>query len=89
MSRRRVYNDDSLAIMGRYFEAIKEAKKMKRIKTVQQFCLDNGIAPPHFYMQRKDLNRGFFEVGWLIPLIKDCGVSSTWLLTGIGPMFNY
>lgn len=89
MSRARVYNSDSLSIMSRYFEAVSESKKLHRIETIQQFCLDNGIAPPHFYMQRKNPNRGYFEVGWLIPLIRECGVSSTWLLTGVGPMFNY
>jgi len=46
-----------------------------------------GIEPPHFYTQRKNRDRGYFEVGWLVPLIKDCGVSARWLMTGVGTMF--
>lgn len=88
MSRRRVYSEDTLAIMNRYFEAVEAAKKYNRIPNMQEFYEKSHIAPPHFYMQRKDRNRGYFEVGWLMPLIRDCGISSTWLLTGNGPMFN-
>jgi hypothetical protein len=74
--------------MQRFFTAFDAAIENKRIKSVNSFCDMNDIDKRHFYAQRKDIGRGFFEVGWLVPLIKDCGISSSWLLTGIGSMFN-
>lgn len=88
MSRTRVYSETTIGIMTRYYEAFDAAKENGRIRSITKFCDDNGIDKRHFYAQRKELSKGFFEVGWLVPLIRDCGVSSAWLLTGIGSMFN-
>lgn len=88
MSRRRAYSDTTLGIMNRYFTAFDALRENKRIRNVAKFCEENGIDKRHLYAQRKDLGKGFFEVGWLVPLIRDCGVSSAWLLTGVGAMFN-
>lgn len=88
MSRRRVYSEATIGIMTRFYDAFDASKENKRIKSISGFCLNNGIDKRHFYAQRKDLSKGFFEVGWLVPLIRDCGVSSAWLLTGVGSMFN-
>ena len=74
--------------MDRFFEAFEIAVQNRLIKSVTEYCRDNSIAPPHFYTQRKDRNRGYFEVGWLVPLVRDCGISATWLLTGRGMMFQ-
>ena len=87
MSRRRNYSDDTIAIMERFFQAFQTSLDNKLIKNISVFCASNNIDKRHFYAQRKDLGRGFFEVGWLIPLIRDCGVSSNWLLTGKGTMY--
>ena len=88
MSRRRVYSDNTLAIMERFFTAFDIAVQNRLIKSIAEYCRDNSIAPPHFYTQRKDRNRGYFEVGWLVPLVRDCGISATCLLTGRGMMFQ-
>ena len=87
MSRRRAYNADTLAIMERFFAALAASIANKLVKNVTRFCNDYGIDKRHLYAQRKDLGLGFFEVGWLVPLVRDCGVSSLWLLTGRGTMF--
>lgn len=87
MSRRRVYNADTISIMERFFSAFQASLDNKLIKNISVFCTDNKIDKRHFYAQRKDMGRGFFEVGWLVPLIRDCGVSANWLLTGKGTMF--
>lgn len=73
--------------MRRFFDALEICLQNKLVRSIAAFCEDNQIDRRHFYTQRKDLDRGFFEVGWLIPLIRDCGVSSQWLLTGKGTMF--
>lgn len=88
MSRRRVYNDDTLAIMERFFAAFEQCLKTGRLKNISRFCADYHIDKRHFYVQRKDIGRGYFEVGWLVPLIRDCGVSADWLLSGEGTMFR-
>ena len=58
MSRRRVYSDNTLAIMERFFTAFDIAVQNRLIKSIAEYCRDNSIAPPHFYTQRKDRNRG-------------------------------
>lgn len=49
--------------------------------------MDNGIGHRHFYNQRADMNRGYFEISWAIPLVLAHGVSADWLLTGHGQMY--
>lgn len=87
MSKRRVYTDETLAIMDRYFHAIEVCRERGLLKSMADYFRECDIDSPHFYTQRNDRNRGFFEVGWLVPLIRDCHVSSYWLMTGIGDMF--
>lgn len=88
MSKRRVYSENTLAIMERFFQAFETCRKRKLLGKVKDYCSENGIDKAHFYTQRKDRNRGFFEVGWLVPLIVKCRVSSYWLMTGNGEMFG-
>lgn len=87
MSRRRVYSPVTKDIMRRFFDALEICLQNKLARSIASFCEDNQIDRRHFYTQRKDLDRGFFEVGWLVPLVNDYGVSSQWLLTGKGTMF--
>lgn len=88
MSRRRVYSETTIGIMSRFFQAFDAARENKRIRNVEKFCSENGIDKRHLYAQRQELSKGYFEVGWLVPMIRDYGVSSAWLLTGVGEMFN-
>lgn len=84
MSRRRAYSEDTISIMSRFFDAFQTCIDNGLLKNTNYFCVKYNIDKRHFYAQRKDLGRGYFEVGWLLPLIRDCGVSSNWLLTGKG-----
>jgi hypothetical protein len=87
MSRPRKYNPDTLAVMDRFFIAHEACVKAKFIKTTRAYCDEIGVVTNHFYVQRKDRSRGYFEIGWAVPLVRDCGISAKWLLTGIGTMF--
>lgn len=88
MSRRRVYKQETLDTISRFFEALDVIISTKKIRGIQTYCNLYGINKRHLYTQRADLNKGYFEVYWLIPLIRDFGVSSNWLLLGIGNMFK-
>lgn len=73
--------------MERFFTAFDSCLNNGLLKNTTRFCTKYGIDKRHFYTQRKDQGRGYFEVGWLVPLISDCGVSAHWLMTGKGTMF--
>ena len=88
MSKTRAYSDETKDIMRRYFEAVDKAVELKRIKLIRSFCVNNGIVPEAIYRQRMNQACGFFEVASLVPLVRDSNVSSSWLLTGVGSMFN-
>lgn len=88
MSRRRVYREETLAIMQRFFQAIDAIVEAKVVRGVQTYCNEAEIDKRHLYAQKKDLNKGFFEVQWILPLIKTYNVSSDWLLFGKGAMFK-
>lgn len=87
MSRRRVYSEDTIAIMERFYLAFQTSLDKGLIKNTTSFCADFHIDKRHFYTQRKDLGRGYFEVSWMLPLIRHYGVSANWLLTGNGTMY--
>ena len=61
---------------------------MKEIRGIQTYCNLYEIDKRNFYAQKKDLDRGYFEVQWILPLMKDFKVSSDWLLFGKGKMFK-
>ena len=87
MSRTRAYSQDTIDVMMRFFEAFDRCVELKLVKSISSFCVKNCIDKRHLYAQRKDMSKGLFHVGWLLPLIRDCNVSASWLMTGKGTMF--
>lgn len=89
MSRRRNYHSETIEVMERFFIALDELRESGKLDGgINGFCTKHGIDKRHLYQQRADLGRGFFEVYWLITLIKDYRVSQNWLLLGAGKMFS-
>lgn len=89
MSRTRNYKQETLDVQRRFFEALHRLADEKRIPGgLCGYCTAYGLDRRHMYTQELDLNRGYFEVAWIIPLIKYYRVSSNWLLLGKGNMFR-
>ena len=52
------------------------------------YCETYGVDRRHYYVQKNDLGKGYFEVAWILPLIKYFRVSANWLLFGTGKKFK-
>lgn len=89
MSRTRVYKRETLEIQQRFFSVIQELIDEKRLSGgLAGYCEDCGIDRRHFYAQRNNLDKGYFEVAWILPLIKHYRVSANWLLFGEGSKYE-
>lgn len=78
----------SKQIMQRFYDALDAIIAMKKIRGVNTYCRLNDIDRRNFLAQKKDLDRGWFQVSWLQPMVREYGVSARWLLTGFGKMFD-
>ena len=78
----------SKQIMERFYSALDAIIESKRIRGVNTYCRLYEIDRRNFIAQRKDLDRGWFQVSWLQPMVMEYGVSARWLLTGFGRMFD-
>lgn len=80
-------NPVSKQIIARFYEALDAIIAQKKIRGVNTYCRLYEIDRRNLIAQRKDLERGWFQVSWLVPMVREYGVSSSWLLTGFGSMF--
>lgn len=78
----------SKQIMERFYSAMDAIIESKKIRGVNTYCRLYEIDRRNFIAQRKDLDRGWFQVSWLQPMVREYGVSARWLLTGFGRMFD-
>lgn len=78
----------SKQIMERFYSALDAIIDSKKIRGVNTYCRLYEIDRRNFIAQRKDLDRGWFQVSWLQPMVREYGVSARWLLTGFGRMFD-
>lgn len=80
-------NPVSKQIISRFYEALDAIIAQEKIRGVNTYCRLYEIDRRNLLAQRKDLERGWFQVSWLVPMVREYGVSSSWLLTGFGSMF--
>lgn len=86
MSKRRAYNERTLGVIARFFQALDVLLENGTLRGYQTYCRLYGIDRRHLHAQRLDNGRGYFEVYWLMPMIERYGVSAEWLLFGKGKM---
>lgn len=78
----------SKQIMERFYTALDAIISMKKIRGVNTYCRLYEIDRRNFIAQRKNLDRGWFQLSWLYPMVREYGVNARWLLTGFGKMFD-
>lgn len=76
------------SIIERFYSSLDAIIAKKDIRGVNTYCRLYDIDRRNLQAQRKDLERGWFQVSWLQPMVKEYGVSAKWLLTGQGRMFE-
>ena len=75
------------AIVERFFIALQDLKATRKLRGVKTFCDRYGI-------HRRTLRRIQVEhthelrVAWLTVMVRDYGISASWLLTGEGEMYD-
>lgn len=88
MSSRKANTPVTKGVMERFFSSLDAIIAMGQIRGVNTYCTRYEIDRRNLIAQRKDPDRGWFQVSWLYPLVVDFGVSAEWLLTGNGRMFK-
>lgn len=81
-------NPDSVKIIKRFYEALDMLIASNILRGIQTFTRAYDINKRNFYTARKEPDRDIFQMAWLSYLVRDFGVSSQWLMTGIGGMFG-
>ena len=76
--------EDSQKVVRRFFEALQVLKRERIIRGKQTFTARYGINRWNLNSLEKDTSRDIFQPAWLSYLVKDYGVSATWLRTGEG-----
>jgi len=79
-------SEESIKIIERFFEALDHIIERGEIRGVKTYCDFYNIDRWNLNKQRKNPERGWFEVRWLAPLVRYYHISPRWLLTGQGKM---
>ncbi|HZK97819.1 MAG TPA: hypothetical protein VFC67_26690 [Prolixibacteraceae bacterium] len=75
MPAKREYTKETIEIMNRFYEAVSVLILHKKIRGIQTYCTLASIDRRHFYAQKKEISRGWFQMAWMLPLIKEFGLS--------------
>lgn len=75
-------------IIERFFISLDAIIAKGSIEGVSTYCRLYDIDRRNMSAQRKDLSRRLLQPSWLVPLVREYGVSAKWILTGIGRMFE-
>ena len=79
---------ESKQIMERFFCALDTLVAKRELRGINTYCSLYDIDRRNLLAQRKNLDRGYFQLSWISPLLKEYRVSARWLFTGLGGMFE-
>ena len=82
-------NKDGIAITERFFQAIELLKMQRKIRGLQTYTREYNINRWNLVSTRNKPDRSVLKLEYLVPLVRDFGVSAEWLLTGRGAIFKY
>ena len=69
----------SKQIMERFYCSLDTLVAQKRIRGVNTYCRLYDIDRRNLISNRKDLDRGWFQVSWIQPLVKDFAFCRTFV----------
>lgn len=80
--------DEALKVMERFYSTLDRLVAFQAVNSIYDFCKRYDIPRNNFYGQRSDRTKSKFKPDWLSYLVRDFGISGTWLLTGEGEMIR-
>ena len=72
------------SVVSRFFAALEMLKERRVIRGKKTFCDRYGINRWNMNSCLSHPDSGMFKLAWLTYLVRDYGVSSDWLLLGLG-----
>lgn len=79
---------EGIAVTNRFFEAIDMLKAQKKIRGLQTFTRQYDINRWNLNTVKQNPDKSVLKPEWIVYLVRDYGISSDWILTGRGEMFN-
>ena len=80
--------DNAQKVMERFYSTLDRLIAFQAVNSIYDFCKRYDIPRDHYYGQRSDRTKSKFKPYWLSYLVRDFGISGTWLLTGEGEMIR-
>ena len=81
-------NADGLAITERFFRVIDMLSEARHLRGLQTYTSKYGFNRWNLMHVKDSPDNSVLKPEILTPLVRDFGVSGTWLLTGEGPVFQ-
>ena len=79
---------ESQIVIARFLEALQQLKDDRKIRGIQTFTTKYNINKRNLYFQKSNLESDIVQLSWFTYLVRDYGVSATWLLTGEGSFYS-
>ena len=79
---------EGIAVTNRFFEAIDMLKAQKKIRGLQTFTRQYDINRWNLNTVKQNPDKSVLKPEWIVYIVRDYGISSDWILTGRGEMFN-
>ena len=82
-----IISADGVAITQRFFEVIDILSEARHLRGLNTYTKIYGLNRRNILHIKESPNNSVLKPEVLVPLVRDFGVSGTWLLTGEGSIF--